>query len=111
MEKILFIDGKRSGYAPEQCGETLTVGQLAQILNRAIEWGELSADMPIYLCNDNGYTYGDVSAWNSFRIGEDWDSQDAYDWCPEVLCDDDDEDDPYDRWEVESSRDDWDDES
>lgn len=90
MEK-LFIDGKRTGYTTEQCGQTLTVGQLSAIFQRAIEWGELSADMPIYISNDDGYTYGEVSAYSSFRIGEDWDSQGAYDYVPEIPCDEDDE--------------------
>lgn len=54
MEK-LFIKGKRNGYIPEQCGETLTVGELMEILQ------EYSADTPIFLCNDNGYTYGSIT--------------------------------------------------
>lgn len=68
-QKKLFIDGKRSGYEPEQCGETLTVGQLRKALEKAVEWGDLSDDMPIYLRNDNGYTYGEISDWNSFMTG------------------------------------------
>ena len=88
MEK-LFIDGKRSGYTPEQCGETLTVGQLLATLQQAIRCGELSADMPIYISNDDGYTYGELSEYSSFRIGEMWDSDGAYDYLPEVPEDDD----------------------
>lgn len=85
-QKKLFIDGKRSGYAPEQCGETMTVGQLREALNRAVEWGDLEDDMPIYLCNDNGYTYGEVSDWDSFMIGtnyndiEDFEIRNYYDY-------------------------------
>ena len=72
MNRILFIDGKRSGYAPEQCGETMTVGQLRNALDKAVELGHLDDDMPIYLSNDNGYTFGEISDWNSFFSGEDW---------------------------------------
>lgn len=78
----LFIDGKRTGYSPEQCGETLTVGQLIAALQRGIEYGELSEDMPIYLCNDRGYTYGVINDYNSFMIGEDYENAD--DWAPEI---------------------------
>lgn len=80
--KKLFIDGKRTGYAPEQCGETLTVGQLIQALQQGIEWGELSEDMPIYLCNDRGYTYGEINDYNSFTIGVSFDDSDA--WTPDI---------------------------
>lgn len=77
-QKKLFIDGKRSGYAPEQCGDTMTVGQLREALNRAVNRGDLTDDMPIYLCNDNGYTYGEISSWNSFTIGSGYDSAEDF---------------------------------
>ena len=82
MAAKLFIDGKRSGYAPEQCVETLTVGQLRKTLNALVEWGELSDDMPIYLCNDNGYTYGEINYgeindYNSIFVGEEWESAES----------------------------------
>lgn len=48
--RALFIEGSRSGYTPMQCGETLTAGQLINILE------DFPPDMPIYLINDNGYT-------------------------------------------------------
>ena len=54
MEKLL-INGKRNGYATEQCGETLTVGQLMEILQ------EYAEDTPIFLCNDGGYTYRSIT--------------------------------------------------
>ena len=53
MEK-LFFNGNRNGYTPEQCGHTLTVGELREIL------AEYDEDTPIYLNNDNGYTYGSL---------------------------------------------------
>lgn len=49
--KALFIDGKRNGYGIDQCGRTLTVGELIALLE------EYDNDRPVYLRNDNGYTY------------------------------------------------------
>ena len=54
MEK-LFINGNRNGYTTKQCGHTLTVGELIGILE------DYDGDMPIYLNNDNGYTYGSIT--------------------------------------------------
>ena len=70
--KMMFIDGRRSGYAPEQCGETLTVGQLREFLNMHVEWGNLTDETPIYLVNDDGYTYGEISSYDSIFVGQDW---------------------------------------
>lgn len=56
--KALFIDSKRNGYAPEQCGVTLTVGELIKMLE------EFDEDRPVYVRNDNGYTYGSVTAYD-----------------------------------------------
>ena len=54
MEK-LFINGKGNGYNTDQCGETLTIGELILILQ------EYDMDMPVYLRNDGGYTYGSIT--------------------------------------------------
>ena len=51
----LFINGKRNGYAPDQCGRTLTVGELIELLQ------EFDEERPVYLYNDNGYTYGSIT--------------------------------------------------
>lgn len=51
----LFINGKRNGYGTDQCGKTLTVGELIEILQ------EYDEDSPVYLRNDNGYTYGSIT--------------------------------------------------
>lgn len=53
--KPLFINGNRNGYGPEQCGRTLTVGELIELLS------DLDEDRPIYLRNDGGYTYGSIT--------------------------------------------------
>ena len=60
--RALFIDGQRSGYAPEQCGETMTVNELIERLEQIREWNN-GGDLPIYLYNDNGYTYGEINEY------------------------------------------------
>ena len=56
--KALFIEGNRSGYTPEQCGDTLTVKELIKIL------GQFDDDSPVYIRNDNGYTYGHITEYD-----------------------------------------------
>lgn len=51
----IYINGNRNGYGPDQCGRTLTVGELIEILEQYDE------DRLIYLRNDNGYTYGSIT--------------------------------------------------
>ena len=51
----LFIEGKRNGYGIDQCGRTLTVGELIELLS------DYDEDTPVYLRNDNGYTYGSIT--------------------------------------------------
>lgn len=58
MKKALFINGKRDGYEPEQCGYTLTVGELIEVLSNYDE------ELPVYLINDKGYTYGSISEYD-----------------------------------------------
>ena len=57
----LFIEGRRSGYSPDSCGRTMTVGDLIEYLSQFDE------DMPVFLKNDNGYTYGEIK---HYCIGE-----------------------------------------
>lgn len=52
---MVFIDGRRNGYIPEQCGKTMTVGELIAYLEKFDE------DSKVYLRNDNGYTYGNIT--------------------------------------------------
>lgn len=61
MEKVLYIEGRRTGYSLDQCGETMTVGELIDKLS------QYDKNIPIYLDNDNGYTYGNIDN-NSFVI-------------------------------------------
>lgn len=53
--EALYISGKRNGYGPDQCGRTMTVGELIRFLE---DFGE---ERPVYLRNDNGYTYGSIT--------------------------------------------------
>ena len=55
---MLFIDSKRNGYTPEQCGVTMTVRELISVLEG------FSEDDKIYLRNDNGYTYGSITQFD-----------------------------------------------
>jgi len=67
MKKI-YIEGNRNGYDTEQCGRTLTVGELIEVLKNYDE------NALIYLRNDNGYTYGSITAYDINTpedIGED----------------------------------------
>lgn len=51
---ILFIEGKRNGYNINQCGNTMTVGEMIDFLSN------YDNDTKIYLKNDNGYTFGNI---------------------------------------------------
>lgn len=62
--KELFISGKRNGYGTDQCGKTLTVGELIEILQ------EYDENSPVYLRNDNGYTYGSITRGNIYTNDE-----------------------------------------
>lgn len=59
MIKALCIEGRRTGYEPGQCKNTMTVGELIDFLSGYPE------DLKVYLCNDNGYTYGEIN-YSSF---------------------------------------------
>ena len=58
MKDVIFIEGKRNGYGIDQCGRTLTVGELIEIL------GQYDEETPIYLRNDGGYTYGSITEYD-----------------------------------------------
>lgn len=51
----LFIEGRREGYAPDQCRQTMKVSELINYLS------QFDDDTEVYLRNDNGYTYGSVT--------------------------------------------------
>lgn len=56
----LFIEGRRTGYTTSQCHRTMTVRELAMFLEH------FDDDTPVYIMNDNGYTFGEIDA-NSFH--------------------------------------------
>ena len=51
----LIINANRNGYAPEQCGRTMTVAELMSYLE------QFDDGLPVYLSHDNGYTYGSIT--------------------------------------------------
>lgn len=55
MLNALFIEGKRNMYGIDKYSTTLTVGELIEILSGYDD------DTPVYLRNDNGYTYGSLT--------------------------------------------------
>jgi len=59
----LFIETGREGHSPEQCRHTMTARELIEYLEQFDE------DTPVYLSNDNGYTYGSITEFN-FRDDE-----------------------------------------
>ena len=77
MNSVLFINGKRNGYSPEQCEGTLTVGELINILQG------YNPNMKVYLKNDNGFTYGSIEEYDIYEDDEE------EDW--EEECDEEDE--------------------
>ena len=54
-KQVLYIEGNRDGYSVEQCGNTFTVGELIEHLQQFDE------DLPVYIINDRGYTFGAVT--------------------------------------------------
>lgn len=62
--KKLFINGKRNGYGTDQCGKTLTVGELIETLQ------EYDENSKVYLRNDNGYTYGSITRGDIYTDDE-----------------------------------------
>ena len=59
MKENLILSTKREGYGTDQCGETLTVGELIELLQNYDE------DMKVYFGNDfrgyYWYTYGSIT--------------------------------------------------
>ena len=51
----LIINANHNGYAPEQCGRTMTVAELMSYLE------QFDDGLPVYLSHDNGYTYGSIT--------------------------------------------------
>ena len=52
MKSAIIIEAQREGYSINQCGRTMTIGELMMALSAFDE------NTPIYFSHDNGYTYG-----------------------------------------------------
>lgn len=65
----LIIHTNRDGYNYEQCGPTMTVQELMELLE------EFDPDSKIYLNFDNGYTFGSLTR---YRIEEEFDEDNEY---------------------------------
>lgn len=63
----ILMETRRDGYSTSQCGRTLTVGELIELLQGYDE------ETPIYFSNDNRYTYGSL---NYDLITKDYESED-----------------------------------
>ena len=64
MEKqVIKIEARREGYAVDQILSTMTVRELIDYLE------QYEDDTPVYLSNDNGYTYGGI---REYDITDDW---------------------------------------
>ena len=61
--KPVFINANNNGYEPSQCGPTLTVGELIELLS------DFDDDQPVYLKFDYGYTYGSIRE-HALELGE-----------------------------------------
>lgn len=55
---VLYIEGRRNGYDPDQCGRTMTVSEMIDFLS------QFDGDLPIYLSNDSGYTFGNIDEYS-----------------------------------------------
>lgn len=59
MKENLILSTKREGYGTDQCGTTLTVGELIELLQ------DYDEDMKVYFGNDYRgsywYTYGSIT--------------------------------------------------
>ena len=55
---VLYIEGRRNGYDPDQCGTTMTVSEMIEFLS------QFDGDLPIYLNNDSGYTFGNIDEYS-----------------------------------------------
>ena len=56
----ITLETCREGYVPDQCGNTMTVGELIQYLSQFDE------DAKVFYSNDNGYTYGPVRRYDIY---------------------------------------------
>lgn len=53
---MIIINAVRDSYSPEECSNTLTVGELID------ELSNFDTDEKVVLSFDNGYTYGSITS-------------------------------------------------
>lgn len=74
MKEHLILSTKREGYGTDQCGETLTVGELIELLQ------DYDEDMKVYLGNDYRgsywYTYGSITEDDFYCESDEPDDED-----------------------------------
>lgn len=63
---MIFIEGRRNGYSPDQCGRTMTVRELIDYLENNFE-----DDQEVFLDNDRGYTFGNITESSFSEVDED----------------------------------------
>lgn len=68
MKSVVFIQGRREGYATSQIRYTMTIGELIDYLQNFDE------DAEVYLDNDNGYTFGSITE-DSFKANEEYEEE------------------------------------
>lgn len=55
MKQIVCLVSRSDGFSTDQCGRTMTVGELIAYLE------DFPEDAEVYLKNDNGYAYGRIT--------------------------------------------------
>lgn len=74
MKNNLILNTKRQGYGTDQCGTTLTVGELIELLQ------DYDEDMKVYFGNDYRgsywYTYGSITEDDFYLEAEDNEEED-----------------------------------
>lgn len=60
MIEYLVIEANRTAYSPSQVKQTMTVGELIELLSEYNEY------MPVVLSHDNGYTYGGIMLYDFY---------------------------------------------
>ena len=65
MVKVnLCLEAKREGYSTYQVERTMTVREMIEFLQ------QYDDDTPVYISNDNGYTYGGIMENNFYEKEE-----------------------------------------
>lgn len=65
---MIFIEGRRNGYSPDQCGRTMTVRELIDYLENNFD-----DDQEVFLDNDRGFTYGSITESSFSEVNQDED--------------------------------------